>query len=210
MKMFQNRREAGKLLAKKLVHLRGKSIVVVAIPRGGLPIGAALAEALNAPLDIALIKKIGHPLNREFAIGAVSLNHIVLESPQEASKEYVTQESQRLRSELQERERLFYRKKTHAIWKDKIVVLTDDGLATGNTLKAAVALVQAAGPRGIILAIPVAPARVIPNLIELPGVREVICLETPEYFEAVGAYYEDFSQVSDAEALAIFEASSDY
>lgn len=210
MKMFQNRREAGKLLAKKLGHLRGKSIVVVAIPRGGLPIGAALAEALNAPLDIALIKKIGHPLNREFAIGAVSLNHIVLESPQEASKEYVTQESQRLRSELQERERLFYRKKTHAIWKDKIVVLTDDGLATGNTLKAAVALVQAAAPRGIILAIPVAPAGSIPSLTELPGVREVVCLETPEYFEAVGAYYEDFSQVSDAEALTIFEASSDY
>jgi predicted phosphoribosyltransferase len=203
--MFENRIEAGGLLAKRLEHLQNQPVVVVAIPRGGLPIGAVLAEALHAPLDIALIKKIGHPLNREYAMGALTLHHCVLDLPQEISQDYLDQESARLRSELREREALFYRIKTHAQWKNKIIVLTDDGIATGNTLRAAVALVHTESPKGIVIAIPVAPADTIPLLKKLPGVQEVVCLETPEYFEAVGAFYKDFSQVSDSEAVAIFE-----
>ena len=207
MMMFRDRTEAGNLLAQKLQHLKAASIVVVAIPRGGLPIGAVLAKALNAPLDVALTKKIGHPHNREFAIGAISLGHIILDQQQEISRDYIASETNRLRLELQEKYTLFYRKKQPCIWKNKTVVITDDGLATGYTLRAALAQIHAKKPKGIVIALPVAPAAIINEFEKLPGVQEVVCLQTPNYFDAVGAFYENFRPINDEKAVEIFESN---
>ena len=207
MMMFRDRTEAGNLLAQKLQHLKADSVVVVAIPRGGLPIGAVLAKALIAPLDVALTKKIGHPHNREFAIGAISLDHIILDQPQEISRDYIASETNRLRLELKEKYTLFYRNKQPCIWKNKTVVITDDGLATGYTLRAALALIHAKKPKGIVIALPVAPAAIINEFEKLPGVQEVVCLQTPHYFDAVGAFYEDFRPINDEKAVEIFESN---
>lgn len=203
--MFKNRIEAGRELAKKLEHLRGEPLVIIAIPRGGLPIGAILANSLNAPLDVALIKKIGHPFNREFAIGAVSLSGRVLEPQIEANVGYLEAETTRLRKALLERHRLFYRKKQPVNLKNKVAVVTDDGLATGHTMRATLNLISDQKPKAIVIALPVAPAQSLEALKAMDYVTEVVCLETPGVFNSVGQFYEDFSAVSDEQALAIFE-----
>lgn len=204
--MFRDRTEAGTLLAARLEHLKGVPSVVVAIPRGGLPIGAILARALGAPLDIALTKKIGHPFNKEYAIGAVSLDQLVLSKPEGISQQYIEAETSRLRASLRERFDQFYRTKAPANLKGKTIIVTDDGIATGNTLRVTVALIAASSPKAIIVAIPVAPPGAVEKLEAMPEVQEVICLETPYDFYAVGQFYEDFRPVSDQEALEIFES----
>ena len=203
--MFRNRTEAGYLLASKLLKYKGQPMVIMAIPRGGLPLGAIVAETLNAPLDVALTKKIGHPFNREYAIGAVSLNQIVVSRPEGISKEYIDSETRRLRMKLAERHRMFHRKKDPVPLKGKQVVIIDDGIATGNTLMVTIALIAAEAPEKIIVAIPVAPPQAVQRIRAMEEVDEVICLETPRNFHAVGQFYEDFAAVSDEEALAIFE-----
>lgn len=205
--MFRDRAEAGTLLASRLGHLKGTSAVVVAIPRGGLPIGALLARALGVPLDIALTKKIGHPFNREYAIGAVSLDQIVVSKPEGISQQYLEAETSRLRASLRERYEQFYRTKAPANWKGKTVIVTDDGIATGNTLQVTVALIATKAPKAIIVAIPVAPPGAVEKLKAMPEVQDVICLETPYDFYAVGQFYEDFRPVSDQEALELFESA---
>lgn len=204
--MFRDRTEAGTLLAARLLHLKGTSAVVVAIPRGGLPIGAIVSRALGVPLDIALTKKIGHPFNKEYAIGAVSLDQMVVSKPEGISEQYLEAETQRLRAALRERYEQFYRTKAPANWKGKTVIVTDDGIATGNTLRVTIALIAASSPKAIVVAIPVAPPGAVEKLEAMPEVQEVICLETPYDFYAVGQFYEDFRPVTDQEALAIFES----
>lgn len=205
--MFSNRTEAGYLLAQELLKYRGNPVVVMAIPRGGLPLGAVVAKALDAPLEVALTKKIGHPFNREYAIGAVSRDQIVLSNPEGISQAYIEKETARLRQSLEERHRLFHRYREPVPVKGKHVIIIDDGIATGNTLRVTVALIAAGDPAKIIVAIPVAPAEAQERLRAMPEVHEVICLETPRDFHAVGQFYEDFRAVSDEEALEIFEAS---
>jgi predicted phosphoribosyltransferase len=154
---------------------------------------------------VALTKKIGHPFNREYAIGAVSRNQIVLNKPEGVSLEYIDSETLRLRKKLEERHRMFHRKKAPVPLKGKQVVIIDDGIATGNTLRVTIALIAAEAPAKIIVAIPVAPPEAVDRIRDMQEVDEVICLETPANFHAVGQFYEDFAAVSDEEALAIFE-----
>ncbi len=206
--MFRNRTEAGYLLAGELLKYKGNPVVVMAIPRGGLPLGAIVADALQAPLEVALTKKIGHPFNREYAIGAVSRNQVVLSKPEGISQSYIDSETIRLRKKLEERHRLFHRKKRPVPLKGKQVIIIDDGIATGNTLRVTIALISAEAPDKIIVAIPVAPPEAVERLSDLPEVDEVICLERPRNFRAVGQFYEDFAAVSDEEALAIFERAA--
>ena len=203
--MFRNRKEAGNLLAGKLLKYKGQPLVVIAIPRGGLPLGAIVAETLNAPLDVALTKKIGHPFNLEYAIGAVSRDQIVLSKTRDISKAYIDSQTLRLREKLEERYQMFHRKKDPVPIKGKQVIIIDDGIATGNTLRATIALIAAEAPDKIIVAIPVAPPEAVERIRTMEEVDEVICLETPRNFRAVGQFYEDFSAISDEEALAIFE-----
>lgn len=203
--MFRDRTEAGYLLARELLKYKGASTVVMAIPRGGLPLGAIVADTLQAPLEVALTKKIGHPFNREYAIGAVSRNQVVLSKPGGISREYIESETRRLQEKLEERHRIFHRKKAPVPLRGKQVIVIDDGIATGNTLRVTIALIAAEAPDKIIVAIPVAPPESLEKIRGMDEVDAVICLETPRNFHAVGQFYSDFSAVTDAEALAIFE-----
>lgn len=206
--MFKDRTEAAYLLAERLQKYKGRPVVIMAIPRGGLPLGSVLARALGAPMDVALSKKIGHPYNKEYAIGAVSLGQRVLNSSEKINPEYLDQQTKRLQKQLLERHKVFHRKIPPAGLKGKYVIITDDGIATGNTLKVTISLIARSEPDKIIVAIPVAPPSVLESLKAMPEVDEVICLETPWDFHAVGQFYEDFRAVSDREALRIFEGQS--
>lgn len=206
--MFKNREEAAHLLAQKLQPLKGRSLVVLAIPRGGLPLGAIIAESLHCPLDVALSKKIGHPYNREYAIGAAGIEGYFLNTSESIPKEYIETELSKIRSLLQERSQLYHRKIAPVSLKDKWVIITDDGIATGNTVLITAALVKQQQPAGIIVATPVAPPRVLERLKTSKDIDEIVCLETPPFFQAVGQFYEDFDAVSDEEAVEILEKAA--
>ncbi len=203
--MFRDRIDAGIQLADKLAEYKNQKVVVLAIPRGGLPIGAIVAKALKAPLDVALSKKIGHPYHKEYAIGAVSMEDMILTDSKGISKEYLEEETARIRKKLRAREAQYYQNRKPRPLKGKTVIIIDDGIATGNTLLVTVDLVSHQNPDKIIVAIPVAPESGILKLKGNPNVDEVICLEVPHYFQAVGQFYEAFEQVSDKEAIRILE-----
>ena len=203
--MFKDRTEAGIKLAEKLYHLKDENVVVLAIPRGGLPLGAIVAKAIHAPLDVALTKKIGHPYNKEYAIGAVSLDSRILSNAMEASEQYIEKETKRIREVLSKRRDQYYKNSYPQDVKDKIVVIVDDGIATGNTILATIELVHKKEPSKIIVAIPVAPPSAIEKLNNSPFVDEVVCLNTPHNFRAVGQFYDEFYTVTDQHAIKILE-----
>jgi len=205
--MFNNRIDAGTQLAEKLLEFKKENVVVLAIPRGGLPLGAIVAKALNAPLDVALTKKIGHPYNKEYAIGAVSLENIILSDAIGVTKGYIEEETARLRKKLKERHNQYYKNGVSQDLKDKTVIIIDDGIATGNTILVTIELVKIQNPNKIVVAIPVAPPSTVRNLEASSVVDEVICLETPYNFHAVGQFYQEFYQVSDQEAIQLLEES---
>lgn len=204
--MFTNRFEAGRLLAEKLKEYRGKEAVILAVPRGGLPLGAILADSLALPLEVVLIKKIGHPLNKEYAIGAASLTHIILDKQAaDISMEYITTEIQKLREVLLARQKKFYKNRKPRKLKDKIAIIVDDGIATGNTILATAQLVHEESPAKIVVAVPVAPNSSIMKLESSAFIDDVICLEQPLSFHGVAQFYENFEQVEDKEAVELFE-----
>lgn len=205
--MFKDRIDAGLQLADKLKGYRNKDIVVLAIPRGGLPLGSIIAKSLAAPLDVALSKKIGHPYNKEYAIGAVSMGHLILSDATEVEKEYIEKETAKIRAKLKKRHDQYYKNRTPESLKDKVVIIVDDGIATGNTILVTAELIHDQKPKKTIVAIPVAPKSSIPKLETSPFIDEVICLFAPFNFHAVGQFYQNFHQVSDAEAIAILEES---
>lgn len=204
--MFKNRTEAGKLLAKRLSAYKGKKAVILAIPRGGLPIGAIIARELELPLEVVFIKKLGHPLNSEYAIGAVSPTNIILDKQAgDISMEYIEKETQRLRSLLAQRQRQFYKNRKPLKIKNRIAIIVDDGIATGNTILATAQLVYEESPSKIIVASPVAPLSTVLKISSSSYIDEVICLQQPSDFNGVGQFYEDFEQVGDEEAIQLFE-----
>ncbi len=205
--MFKDRIDAGTQLAEKLLEFKSQNGVVLAIPRGGLPLGAIVAKALNAPLDVVLTKKIGHPYNKEYAIGAVSLENIILSDAIGVTKGYIEEETARLRKKLKERHNQYYKNNEPQNIKDKTVIIVDDGIATGNTILVTIELVKMQNPNKIIVAIPVAPPLTVRKLEDFPEVDKVICLETPYDFHAVGQFYEEFNQVSNQEAIQFLEES---
>jgi predicted phosphoribosyltransferase len=203
--MFKDRIDAGIQLANKLLPFKDKEVVVLAIPRGGLPIGAIVAKALQAPLDVALSKKIGHPYNREYAIGAVSLENIILKDVSGIHKNYIAEETERIREKLKKRHQQYYKNRQPEDLKDKIVIIIDDGIATGNTIRVTAEMVRAQKPKKVIVAIPVAPPSAVKSLEDSSYIDQVICLQTPSDFMAVGQFYEFFNQVSDEEAIQLLE-----
>jgi predicted phosphoribosyltransferase len=203
--LFNNRKEAGLLLARDLEHYRQQDAVVIAIPRGGIPIGYKVAEYLDLPLDVVIVKKLGHPLNKELAIGWVSLSDRVVDESFEVSQQYIDTESARLQEEIKTRYKQYRDISGPISVTGKQVILTDDGIATGNSMLAAIQLIRQAMPKRIILAVPVAPPTTIEKIEQ--HVEEVICLKTPPYFHAVGAYYQDFTQISDEEAIKLFKTA---
>lgn len=206
--MFRDRIDAGRQLSEKLMKFKEEDVVVLAIPRGGLPLGAIVAKILEAPLDVALTKKIGHPSNKEFAIGAVSLDDIVLTNTMGVTQGYITEETKHIREKLLKRHDEYYKKRLPQNVKNKTVIIVDDGIATGNTLLATIELVSKQRPKKIIVAIPVAPNSAIKKLENTQKIDEVICLQVPYNFQAVGQFYEDFYQVSDQEAIQLLEEAN--
>ena len=209
--MFLNREEAGKLLAEKLLaYSNHKDVIIIAIPRGGVPVGYAIAKKLYLPLEIVLSKKIGHPYNKEYAIGAVTLkNKILSEGAYEVSDEYIEEETEHIRDILKQRHKWYYGNKRPLILKDKIVVIVDDGVATGNTFLSCVQLISQQEPSQIIVALPVAPRSAVKRIKDLSIINSVICLDQPLGFHSVGQYYEDFGQTSDQEVIQLLKKANE-
>ena len=203
--MFKNRIDAGRQLAEKLMKFKGENVVILAIPRGGLPLGEIIAKALKVPLDVSLTKKIGHPFNKEYAIGAVSLEGIILMDEIEVSKDYIEEETSRIRQKLKKRQDEYYKNRAPMNLEKKTVIVVDDGIATGNTILATADLIKKQKPNKIVVAVPVAPHSAIQKLKDSDNVDEVICLDTPNNFRAVGQFYENFEQVPDVEAIKLLE-----
>lgn len=204
--MFENRAEAGRLLAERLKHLEAARPVILALPRGGVVVGDEIALALQAPLDVTVTRKLGAPDNPELAIGAVmeggamKLNHEVLVALG-IDKDYIEEEMQRQLAEIDRRVQAYRKVRPRVPLKGRVVVLVDDGVATGATMRAAIAGVQAEEPDEVVLAIPVGEASTVDALSE--DVDETVVLKKPPFIGGVGQFYEDFSQVSDEEVLEI-------
>jgi predicted phosphoribosyltransferase len=198
---FRDRREAGARLAAHLGAYEGRpDVVVFALPRGGVPVASEVARALRAPLDVFLVRKLGVPFHRELAMGAIAsggvrvLNTAILEAlgiPIEAVDAVAREEE----AELARRESLYRGDRAAADVRGKVVILVDDGLATGATMRAAVTALRRLGPARIVVAVPTASAEACTEMAD--AADEVVCAETPEPFLAVGASYEDFSETTD-------------
>ena len=206
MDTFIDRADAGGRLAAKLERYRDReNAVVLAIPRGGLVVGAVLARELALPLDVVLTKKIGHPDQPEFAIGVVDLESEVIDrgavERDSVRPEYLRAEIERIRGLLRRRDAEYRAGRPPLEVAGKTVLLTDDGIATGNTVEAAIRLLRKRGAARIILAVPVAPIQAVARLSGL--VDELVCVLAPDNFFAIGQFYDDFEQVRDEEAMAL-------
>lgn len=197
--MFKNRQEAANALADRLEKYKGKNGVVFSIPRGGVPIGYEIAQRLKWPLDIVLSKKIGHPTNKEYAVGAVSLTGRIINNTLNLDLDYVETETARIRKELQNKYHKYLHDKDPIVATDKVVILTDDGVATGHTILSTIDLLKRDKPARIIVAIPVSSPEALRKIEE--RVDEVVCLAAPVNFRAVGQFYETFEQVEDEEVM---------
>jgi predicted phosphoribosyltransferase len=198
--MYKDRIEAGNILATKLKDYSETNAVILAIPRGGIPLGYIISEKLNLPLEVVLSKKIGHPLHKEFAIGAVTLNSSILsDAAADISPKYIEEETKNIRSLLNKRYNDYYGDRVRLKLKDRTLILVDDGIATGNTMLSIIKMLHDEQPKKIVVAIPVAPFDSIKKLQASPYVDEVICPLIPDYFQAVGQFYQNFDQVSDSE-----------
>jgi predicted phosphoribosyltransferase len=207
--MFKNRFDAAHQLVPLLKqYSNNPDAIIIAIPRGGLQLGAVLAQELHLPLDILLTKKIGYPGNPEFAIGAVSLQHTIVSSMANIPElqPYIAQQTVEIRRLLQKRALEYRGDKTPLNLMNKIVIVVDDGVATGNTLMATLALIKQDKPKKIIVALPVGPSSAIEHLRKESD--EVICLLIPEQFLSVGQFYQNFDQVDDQEAIQLLHEAN--
>ena len=197
--ILKDRKEAGMLLSQKLEKYQHTDTIILAIPRGGVPIGYEIAKNLNLPLDIILSKKIGHPFNKEFAIGAVSLDSTIIDEYPDIPKEYIEREIKNLRESMKDKYNLYrdYRKPDDI--KGKTVIVVDDGIATGNTLLASLAMLRKRHPKKIIVAVPVVPFDTVKVFEQ--NTDEFVYLMAPKDFRGVGRFYESFDQVSDEEVV---------
>jgi len=206
--LFANRIEAGKRLASALSDFAGMKGVVLAIPRGGVVVGFEIARALSFVLDVIVPRKIGAPENPELAIGAVTedgtmiLDRDLIEYL-EVSEAYIQKESKYQQSEIKRRIRLYRGNISRISLKNLNVIIVDDGIATGSTMKAALASVRKSRAKKVVIAVPVGPSSTIRELENQAD--QVICLYTPEPFQAIGEFYEDFSQTTDEEVKKLLK-----
>jgi putative phosphoribosyl transferase len=201
---FSNRREAGKELAQRLEHLRGEDLVVLGLPRGGVPVAFEIAAALGAPLDVIVVRKLGVPHQPELAMGAIGEDGVEVLKPEVLAAAGVTDTEigaveQHERAELERRASLFRGHQPRVSVQGRIAIIVDDGIATGSTAQAACAVARAHGAARVVLAVPVAPAQTIDELAQVAD--EVVCLSTPDPFFAVGQFYRSFTQTTDGEVV---------
>jgi putative phosphoribosyl transferase len=203
---FVDRVDAGRQLARVLLHHRGAGALVLGLPRGGVPVAAEVAAALDAELDVLVVRKLGVPGHEELAMGAVAggglrvLNADVL-GRLELPSSVVEAVTTRAAAVVAERERSYRGERPPLVLRDRRVVLVDDGLATGATMRVAVRAVVGGGASPVVVAVPVAPPPACQALRSLAD--EVVCLHTPSSFLAVGAWYDDFSETSDDEVRSL-------
>lgn len=210
--MFENRQEAGRQLGQRLLHLIEERPVVLGLPRGGVVVAAEVALALGAPLDVLVVRKLGAPHQPELAIGAVTngdqpqriLNDRVI-ALVGVSDEYLQTETAAQLDEVRRRQALYRGGRSAVTIGERTVIVVDDGIATGATVRAGIRSLRQIKVKQIVLAVPVAP----PQTAELlrAEVDELVCLATPHTFAAVGAFYQDFSQTTDAAVIAALERS---
>lgn len=203
MLFITNRQEAGELIAKKLYDYKGSDAVVYALPRGGVVLGYEIAKELNLPLDIVITRKIGHPINPEYAVCAITEEGDIYCNELEKSlldPVWFEKEAEKERQEALRRRKAYLGDKEHILAKDRTAIIVDDGIATGLTMLAAIQSIKKEKPKKIVVAIPVAPHDIVIKLRK--EVDEVVALEdTDHYLGAVGAYYRDFPQMSDKEVI---------
>lgn len=206
---FKNRTEAGQLLAQKLDHYHGReNVVVLALPRGGVPVGYEVAMKLKAPLEIFLVRKLGVPGHEEFAMGAIATGglwfvkeEVVLQLG--ISREQIRRIVEHEEQELERRAEVYGAEFSKGEVGGQIAIVVDDGLATGSTMRAAVTALKQKRPEKLVVAVPVAPPSACEELER--EVDEIVCVKRPEHFRAVGEWYEDFSQTSDEQVCELLE-----
>jgi predicted phosphoribosyltransferase len=210
--LFRDRRHAGRVLGRLLGRYGGQpDLLVLALPRGGVPVGYEIAAALHAPLDVFGVRKLGVPGRRELALGAVASGGIVVVNDDvvramQIPADVVQQLSDREAAELLRRERVYRDGRPPLEVAGRTVILVDDGLATGASMRAAIQALRQLAPGGIVVAVPTAPDPTCRDLRSL--VDDVVCAATPAPFFAVGAAYRDFAQTSDAEVVDLLRAAA--
>jgi putative phosphoribosyl transferase len=208
--LFENRKDAGRQLAAALEGLKGQDCVVLALPRGGVPVAAEVAKALDAPLDLLLVRKIGAPRQPELAIGAVIDGGTpIIVRDQElirltgtSSREF-DQICARELAEIERRRKFYMGSQPPPSLEGRIAIIVDDGLATGNTMRAALQAARLRRPAMLIMAVPVAPRGTLEDF--RTETDQIVCLATPEPFGAVGNFYDDFSPTVDAEVIGLMQ-----
>lgn len=203
--MFKDRIDAGQKLAVALKEYHGKDAVIFALTRGGVPVGKEVAKALNLPFEPLIIRKIGHPGNKEYAVGAISSGgQIAINELEIASidKKWFQDEARKQKQEADRRVKIFLESRKQISIVNKIAIIIDDGIATGLTMQAAIKEIESQKPNKIIVASPIAPSDTINEIRK--RVDDCVVLLIPEYFAgAVGAYYEDFHEVTDDDVIKI-------
>jgi putative phosphoribosyl transferase len=213
MPMFRDRKDAGERLAAQLLHLKERLPVVLALPRGGVAIGSAIARRLGAPLDIVLVRKIGVPWQPELALGAVAdggTPEIFIDERMvkalDIPPDYVREETARHLAEIERRRQSYCAGRAPVEIGGRTAIVVDDGIATGATMRVALRAVRRQGPAWLVLAAPVAAAE---TLAALAGeADETVCVAAPQGLGAIGFYYEDFHQMSDDEVTALLAAAT--
>lgn len=205
---FTDRTEAGRRLAQELTHLRGADVVVVGLPRGGVPVAAEVASALGAPLDVIVVRKLGVPAQPELGMGAIGEDGVRILNPEVlrvtgASADDVARVEAAERRELERRAQRFRAGRPRVPVDGRVVVVVDDGIATGSTARVACQVARAHGAARVVLAVPGGPPDWTDRLAG--DADELICVTTPPGFRAVGELYDDFTQVSDDEVVAVLD-----
>lgn len=210
--LFRDRIDAGRQLATRLAPYANRhDVVALALPRGGVPVAFEVARALNAPLDVFLVRKLGVPGHPELAMGAIASGGVRVLSEDLISelgipRAAIEQAAVRERLELERRDRLYRGDRRPPMLRDRAVILIDDGLATGATMEAAIAAVKQHAPSRVVVAAPVGAAETCLRLRKLTD--DLVCVETPEPFQAVGLWYEKFDQTSDEEVIELLRRAS--
>lgn len=209
---FKDRRDAGRYMAKQLRHYAHKpDVIVLGLPRGGVPVAAEIAQALGADLDVFVVRKLGAPMYEELAMGAIASGGVRVLNPEVVQQLGITSEvvdaaAAQEEIELQRRERDYRGDRPPLDVSGRTVILVDDGLATGASMRAAVRAVRQLGPEKVVVAVPVGAPETCKDLE--PEVDEIVCGKMPRDFRAVGAWYEDFAQTTDEEVRGLLAHSA--